>query len=101
MVLASKTYCVSRINEDRALWTVIPHLKANGGSLIVVTSVEAKLFLPLNSAYAASKSAMNAIIETLRMELKHDNIPINLVEILPSTIDTPVYEKVSVLLNQK
>jgi NAD(P)-dependent dehydrogenase (short-subunit alcohol dehydrogenase family) len=71
----------------------LPHLKnAGGGALIHVTSVEAEVPLPLQSAYAASKHGVAGFIESLRLELEHDNIPIAVTNVMPATINTPLFE---------
>jgi NAD(P)-dependent dehydrogenase (short-subunit alcohol dehydrogenase family) len=72
----------------------LPHLKRQGrGALIHVSSVEAKLALPFQSAYAASKHGMDGFLEALRMELQHEGWPISVTQVLPSSINTPIYNK--------
>jgi NAD(P)-dependent dehydrogenase (short-subunit alcohol dehydrogenase family) len=72
----------------------LPHLRREGlGALIHVSSVEARRPLPLQSAYAASKHGMSGFLEVLRMELQHEGVPISVTEILPASIDTPLFEK--------
>lgn len=72
----------------------LPHLRREGrGALIHVSSVEARRPLPLQSAYAASKHGMSGFLEVLRMELQHEGAPISVTEILPASIDTPLFEK--------
>jgi NAD(P)-dependent dehydrogenase (short-subunit alcohol dehydrogenase family) len=72
----------------------LPHLRRTGrGSLIHLTSVEATRSLPLQSAYAASKHGIVGFIDALRLELQKDGVPINVVNIKPAGINTPLYEK--------
>jgi NAD(P)-dependent dehydrogenase (short-subunit alcohol dehydrogenase family) len=72
----------------------IPHLQAGGGgALIHVSSVEARRAIPYHSAYAAAKHGIDGFIEALRLELQHEDIPISVTEIMPSTINTPLFEK--------
>ncbi|MEX2535276.1 MAG: SDR family oxidoreductase [Trueperaceae bacterium] len=71
----------------------LPHLRRNGrGAFISVSSVEAVRALPYQSAYAAAKHGVDGMIEALRVELKHDRARISVTEILPSSIDTPLFD---------
>lgn len=67
----------------------VNHLRENGGALITVASVAADVPAPMLGAYAATKHAVRAFIETLRMELRADAAPISVTLIKPSGIDTP------------
>ncbi len=70
----------------------LPVLRAGGGgALIVVSSVEAEVPLPWQSAYAASKHGVDAFLRTLRMELAAEDAPIAVTQIQPSGIDTPLF----------
>ena len=56
----------------------LPHLRREGrGALIHVSSVEAKRAFPLHSAYAAAKHGVDGFVEALRVELRHEGVPIN------------------------
>jgi NAD(P)-dependent dehydrogenase (short-subunit alcohol dehydrogenase family) len=71
----------------------LPHLKHFGGALIHISSVEAMRTAPYQSAYGASKHALNGFLQVLRVELAHDKIPVSVTQILPAAINTPIYEK--------
>lgn len=72
----------------------LPRLReAGGGALILVSSVEARVAPPLQAAYAASKHGVNALARVLRMELKAAGVPVNVTEIMPSSINTPLFRK--------
>lgn len=71
----------------------LPHLRRNGGALIHISSVEARRGLLYQSAYAASKHGITGFLESLRLELKHDNVPVNVTEIRPASINTPFFDK--------
>ena len=72
---------------------VLPHMKRqNGGTIINVASALAKRSVALQSAYCASKHGVKGFTEALRLELEHDDIPIDLVLIMPSSINTPLFE---------
>jgi NAD(P)-dependent dehydrogenase (short-subunit alcohol dehydrogenase family) len=75
-----------------AAMAALPLLRS-GGALILVSSVEAIVALPYQSAYAASKYGMRGMIDALTLELRHAKLPVSVTEILPSTINTPFYNK--------
>lgn len=80
----------------------LPHLKRAGrGALIHVSSVEAKRALPLQSAYAASKHGIPGFLDALRLELEEDGIPISVTNIMPSGINTPLFDKALTRLGVK
>jgi hypothetical protein len=47
--------------------------------------------VPLQSAYVASKHGLAGFTEALRLELAHEQTGIDVVLILPSSIDTPLF----------
>jgi NAD(P)-dependent dehydrogenase (short-subunit alcohol dehydrogenase family) len=66
---------------------VLPHMrKRKSGRIVHVGSVVGKFTMPVNGAYSASKHAVEAISNAMRIELKQFNIPVVLIE--PGTIDT-------------
>jgi NAD(P)-dependent dehydrogenase (short-subunit alcohol dehydrogenase family) len=72
----------------------LPHLKREGrGALIHVSSVEAQVAFPYASAYAASKHGMAGFLDALRLELKHDGHRISVTNVMPATINTPLFSK--------
>lgn len=71
----------------------LPRLRAaGGGALIVVSSVEADVPLPYQTAYAASKHGVNGFVRSLRMELRAAGEPISVAQVQPSGIDTPLFQ---------
>lgn len=71
---------------------VIPYLRAAGGALILISSVEAERAIPYHAAYAASKHGVKALADTLRMELRQEGLPISVTNIMPASINTPFFE---------
>ena len=66
----------------------VPAMKTNGGGSIVLTGATAALKAPGGvSAYAASKSGVMRLAESLANEVKGDGVRDN--AIMPSIIDTP------------
>jgi short-subunit dehydrogenase len=70
----------------------IPWLREQGGGVLInVASVLSKIASPYQSAYVASKFAVRGLSESLRQEL--DDAPgIEVVTILPGSIDTPLFQ---------
>ena len=59
---------------------VTPHMRARRSGMIVnVGSIAGKLTLPWMTVYSASKAAVGALTEGLRMELRRDNVKAMLV----------------------
>lgn len=75
------------VNSAKA---AMPHLKAAGGALIVVGSIASDIPSPLMGAYAATKHAVKAYVESLRIELKGEGAPVSITLVKPAGIDTPI-----------
>lgn len=83
---------VNLLGQVYGAMAALPHLRREGrGALIHVSSVEAHRSLPLQSAYASSKHGIEGFLDSLRVELMHDQVPISVTNILPATINTPFY----------
>ncbi len=82
------TNVIGTFNGTKA---ALPHLKASGGTLINIGSVESVVSIPLQGAYAASKHAVRGLTDALREELAHEGSAVTVTLILPSSIDTPYY----------
>ena len=63
-----------------------------GGALINIGSVLSDQPFPLQAAYSASKHAVKAATDALRMEIRHDRLPVSVTLIKPAAIDTPYAE---------
>lgn len=68
----------------------VPLLREHGGALITVASIAADISSPVMGAYAASKHAVKAYVEALRIELKDQAPLISVSLVKPSGIDTPI-----------
>jgi short-subunit dehydrogenase len=70
----------------------LPVMKRQGrGTIINVASVLAARSVPLQSAYCAAKHGIKGFTEALRLELEHEKSGINVTLILPSSINTPLF----------
>jgi short-subunit dehydrogenase len=70
----------------------VPRLLERGGVLINTGSVVSDRAIPLQGHYSASKHAVKAFTDALRMELEEEDAPVAVVLIKPAAIDTPYPE---------
>jgi NADP-dependent 3-hydroxy acid dehydrogenase YdfG len=85
---------VNLVGQAYGAMAALPEIKKEGrGCLIHVTSVESEIPLPLQSAYAASKAGASAFLDSLRMELEREGVPIAVADIKPGAVDTPSMEQ--------
>lgn len=70
----------------------IRHMKNKGGSIINLGSVLSERALPLQGVYSASKHAVKAFTDTVRMELEKEDAKIAVTLLLPTSIATPLPE---------
>jgi NAD(P)-dependent dehydrogenase (short-subunit alcohol dehydrogenase family) len=83
---------VNLMGQVYGAMVALPYLRREGrGALIHISSVEAHRSLPLQSSYSASKHAIEGFLDSLRVELQHDNVPISVTNVMPATINTPFY----------
>jgi short-subunit dehydrogenase len=61
------------------------------GTIINVASILAMRGAPLHAPYVAAKHGIAGFTETLRMELMHERIPINVTLVMPAFINTPLF----------
>lgn len=66
-------------------------LRAARGRIVNIGSTSGRLSIPMGGPYCASKFAMEALSDSLRMELKPWGIEVCLVQ--PGAIATPIWEK--------
>lgn len=93
---------VNLLGQVYGAMAALPHLRREGrGALIHITSVEARRSMPLQSAYSASKHGVEGFLESLRVELQHEKIPVSVTNILPGVINTTFYNKARTKLGVK
>jgi short-subunit dehydrogenase len=68
--------------------TALPYLKARGGALINMGSETSDRSVPLQGIYSASKHAVKGFTDSLRVELKEENVPVSVTLIKPASINT-------------
>jgi len=72
-----------------------------GGAIINIGSVESERALPLHGVYAASKHALKAYTDALRMELEAEAVPIAVTLVKPASINTPFTEHARNYMNEE
>ncbi|MEX2535613.1 MAG: SDR family oxidoreductase [Trueperaceae bacterium] len=81
------------MGQIHGMKAALPHLERQGrGAIINVASALAKRSVPLQAAYCAAKHGIKGFTESLRMELEHENSAISITLVLPSSINTPLFE---------
>lgn len=68
-----------------------PLLRKENGRIVFMGSIGGRIALPFLSPYSASKFAMEAIADSLRLELKRFNVMVSIIE--PGSVDTPIWKK--------
>ena len=89
---------VNLIGTAHAAKAALPHLKktaqADGGAALICTSsVEGKVSLPLQSAYASSKHGVIGLLEAIRIEMEEEGVPVSVTNVMPAGINTPFFNK--------
>ncbi|MDP9428751.1 MAG: SDR family oxidoreductase [Actinomycetota bacterium] len=89
----SRVIDVNLMGQVHGAMAALPHLKRKGGALIHISSMGAKRGVPLQTAYCASKHGLDGFVETLRTEVRRENLPISVTNIMPATINTPLFDQ--------
>jgi NAD(P)-dependent dehydrogenase (short-subunit alcohol dehydrogenase family) len=89
---ARRVFDVNFFGTMHGMWTAIPLLRDQGGTIINLASVVGKRGLPLQNFYSASKFAIIGLTEAVRVELMTEKVNIKLCAICPPSIDTPFYD---------
>jgi NAD(P)-dependent dehydrogenase (short-subunit alcohol dehydrogenase family) len=76
----------------------LPALRRARGRIVFVGSIAGLSALPFIGAYSASKHALEAVADTLRLELAPSGVGVSIVE--PGTIRTPIWEKSAAVANE-
>jgi NAD(P)-dependent dehydrogenase (short-subunit alcohol dehydrogenase family) len=71
--------------------TLLPALLATGGRVVNIGSIGGRFSLPFLGPYSASKFALRAWSDAIRLELAPHGVPVVLIE--PGAIATPMWEK--------
>ena len=70
---------------------LLPALRRARGRIVFISSIGGKVAMGFNGPYAASKHAIEAVGDALRVELHRSGIQVALVE--PGSVATPIWDK--------
>ena len=88
---------VNVVGQVAVTQAVLPRLRASGGRIVFMSSVSGRISAPYTGAYNASKHALEAIADALRIELRPWSIPVTLIE--PGAIDTDIWQGAESMLD--
>ena len=84
-----KSLEVNVIGQFAVTQAVLPRLRDSGGRVVFISSVNGRIATPMLGPYSASKFALEAGCDALRVELKAWGIPVVLIE--PAQTDTDMW----------
>ena len=82
---------VNLVGHVAVTQALLPNLRTARGRIVNVGSIAGRSALPFLGAYAASKHALEAVTDVLRVELRPFGIAVTVIE--PGTIATPIWRK--------
>jgi NAD(P)-dependent dehydrogenase (short-subunit alcohol dehydrogenase family) len=82
---------VNVVGQVAVTQTFLPLIRQGGGRIVNMGSIGGRMATPFLAPYNASKFAMEAITDALRMELRPWGIQVAIVE--PGNIKTPIWDK--------
>jgi NAD(P)-dependent dehydrogenase (short-subunit alcohol dehydrogenase family) len=89
---------VNVVGQLAVTQALLPAVRAARGRIVIIGSIAGRSALPFLGAYAMSKHALEAMADSLRLELAPDGIHVAIVE--PGTIATPIWTKPRPLLDR-
>ena len=82
---------VNVVGQVAVTQAFLSHLRRTRGRIVFIGSIAGQSALPFLGPYAASKHALEAVTDTLRLELRPFDVDVSLVQ--PGTIRTPIWTK--------
>jgi NAD(P)-dependent dehydrogenase (short-subunit alcohol dehydrogenase family) len=86
-----KQFDVNVLGQISVTQALLPALRAARGRIVFVSSVGGRVAMAFTAPYAASKHAIEAIGDALRVELRTSHVQVALVE--PGSVATPIWDK--------
>jgi short-subunit dehydrogenase len=72
--------------------SALRYLRLHGGAIINIGSAASHAAIPLQGMYSATKHAVKAFTDALRMEVEAEELPVSITLIKPGSVDTPYTE---------
>lgn len=82
---------VNVLGQISVMQALLPALRAAHGRIVFLSSVGGRVPMAFTAPYAASKHAIEAIGDALRVELATSNVQVALIE--PGSVATPIWDK--------
>ncbi len=86
-----KQFDVNVLGQIAVTQALLPALRSAHGRIVFLSSVGGRVAMAFTAPYAASKHAVEAIGDALRVELASSNVQVALVE--PGSVATPIWDK--------
>src|SRR4051812_3629498 len=84
---------VNLMGQVHGMKAALAQMRVQGqGTIINVASALAERAVPLQAAYCATKHGLKGFTDALRLELKSERIPIDVVLVMPSSVNTPLFK---------
>ncbi|MEO1495606.1 MAG: SDR family oxidoreductase [Planctomycetota bacterium] len=90
---------VNTVGPLRLIRSCLPRLRKREGRIVNITSLNGTVALPMIGAYSATKHALEAMSDTLRVELRPWGVIV--VSVAPGQVLTPVFDKARVAINDR
>ena len=89
---------VNVVGQVAVTQAVLPRLRASRGRVVFVSSLNGRVSIPMSAAYNASKFAIEALADALRVELRPWGVRVVLIE--PGCIDTDLWRRMMDALDE-
>lgn len=86
-----RQFDVNVLGQVSVTQALLPALRAAHGRIVFVSSVGGRVAMAFTAPYAASKHAIEAIGDALRVELRTSHVQVALIE--PGSVATPIWDK--------
>jgi NAD(P)-dependent dehydrogenase (short-subunit alcohol dehydrogenase family) len=82
---------VNLVGQVAVTQAMLPALRRAAGRIVFISSIGGLIAVPFNAPYAASKFGLEAVADSLRLELRPWGIEVSVVE--PGGVATPIWRK--------
>jgi NAD(P)-dependent dehydrogenase (short-subunit alcohol dehydrogenase family) len=90
---------VNTVSPLRMIQACLPLLREGRGRIVNISSMNGYIAMPMIGAYSASKFALEALSDALRIELRPWGIPVSVIR--PGQVRTPIFDKARLALEER